>query len=182
MKTRGLATVVLGIWLGGSLAVGLVVAYGFAGIDDLLARNPALAEHAGFDVTDVNAKKTSLIWVHTSELNRVYFEAWNQAQLLLGLLTLGLIVRAGKLPILLVAIATGLVAYVHFVIEPQVIELGRQLDFVPREPPPAIYTEFQQHHKTYFAIEMTRFMLVVIATAWLLWRPPKQPRGLKEFG
>ena len=60
--------IILGIWLGGSVVIGSVVAYSFSGIDDLFARNSRLEGVAGFTLEDINATKTSLLWVHSSEL------------------------------------------------------------------------------------------------------------------
>ena len=172
MKAKLLLSWVLGAWLGGSLILGGVVAYNFAGLDDLFARNPKLAEHAGFALEDKAAKTTSLLWVHSSELNRVFFETWNRTQLALGglALVLALGARAGKLAILLLLLAVGLVAYTHFVVEPQLVGLGRQLDFTPRVPPPPELGPFQRQHGIYFTLEAARLLLVVGATLIALFR------------
>lgn len=169
---RALLLLVLGLWLGGSLVTGAVVSYNFAGFADLFGRNPALADHAGFDPTDTESKKTSLLWVHASELNRVFFEAWNRAQLILGALAviLALLSRAGRLVVATLAFALALVAAVHFTIEPQVVELGRQLDFLPRTPPPPQVEPFQRLHGLYFTAELARLALVSLASALLVLR------------
>lgn len=166
MKLDPLLHLVLGIWLGGSVILGAIVAYNFSGIDDLFDRNLKLQEHAGFQPGDVDAKKSSLLWVHSSELNRVFFEVWNRAQLVLGGLAVLLAVlgRAGRLSILLLTTAAALVGLIHMVLEPQIVELGRQLDFLPRDPPPPMLEEFQRYHGIYFATESLRFGLVCFAT------------------
>lgn len=170
MRPAPLLHFVLGIWIGGSVILGSVVAYNFAGIEDLFTRNPALAEHAGFDPADTDAKKTSVLWVHSSELNRVFFDVWNRTQLVLGALAIGLAMwsRAGRVPLLLLTIATALVALTHWGIEPSVVELGRQLDFLPRTPPPPILETFQQYHRAYFLTEVVRFGIVALATLVLI--------------
>jgi hypothetical protein len=179
MKTRALLILVLGIWLGGSLIMGGVVSYNFAGFEDLFTRNPALAERAGFDPADTEAKKTSLLWVHASELNRVFFHAWNLAQLVLGALAvvLALAARARWLPVTLLALAVCVVAYVHLGIEPQVVDLGRQLDFLPRTPPPPMVEPFQRLHGLYFSAELLRLALVALAAIHLIVRPLRPTSG-----
>lgn len=179
MKLRALLLLVLGLWLGGSLVTGAVVSYNFAGFADLFERNPALAAHAGFDPADAETKKTSLLWVHASELNRVFFEAWNRAQLILGALAviLALWSRSGRLAVVLLALALVLVAAVHFTIEPQVVELGRQLDFLPRTPPPPQVEPFQRLHGLYFTAELTRLVLVTLASALLALRSRDRTLG-----
>jgi len=170
MRLNPLLHLVLGVWLGGSVILGAIVAYNFSGVDDLFARNPRLQERAGFAPDDVDAKKSSLIWVHSSELNRVFFEAWNRAQLVLGGLAVLLAVlgRTGRLSIVLLTTATALVGVIHLVLEPQIVELGRQLDFLPRDPAPPILEDFQRYHGIYFATESVRFGLVCVAALVLV--------------
>lgn len=172
MKAKMFLAWVLGAWLGGSLIIGGVVSYNFAGLEDLFARNPKLADHAGFTLEDEAAKKTSLIWVHSSELNRVFFETWNRAQLVLGglALVLALGARAGKLATLLLLLAVVLVACTHFLVEPQIVSLGRQLDFASRVPPPPEMGAFQRQHGIYFTLEAVRLVLMAGATLILLFR------------
>lgn len=177
MKLDPLLHLVLGIWLGGSVILGAIVAYNFSGIDDLFDRNPRLQEHAGFSPDDSDAKKSSLLWVHSSELNRVFFEVWNRAQLVLGGLAvfLGVLGRRGRAPVVLLTIAAALIGLIHLVLEPQIVELGRQLDFLPRNPPPPMLEGFQRVHGIYFAAESLRFGLVCLAT--LLIVVPAMRRG-----
>ena len=74
VKALSVLYLVFGAWLGGSILVGLAAGYNFAGFEDLFERNPRLAERAGFEPDDPEAKKVSLLWVHSSELNRVLFD------------------------------------------------------------------------------------------------------------
>ena len=171
MKQASLLLLLLGIWLGGSAVLGAVVAYNFSGFEDLFTRNPQFQERAGFTLDDVNAKKSSLLWVHSSELNRVFFEVWNRTQLVIGALAVLLAVssRAGRLPLALLAVATVLVGLTHLAFEPQIVELGRQLDFMPRDPPPPMLGEFQRFHGLYFATESLRIGLVILAAILLVF-------------
>lgn len=171
MRTWSVLFLVLGAWLGGSLLVGAAAAYNFGGLDDLFERNPKLAERAGFDPDQEAAKKTSLIWVHASELNRVMFERWNHMQLVLGSLAvaLALAVRARPLPMLLLLLTLALVASAHFLVGEPLEALGRQLDFTPRTPPPAALEPFQQLHGLYFTLEAIRFGALAAATLVLLF-------------
>jgi hypothetical protein len=179
MKHHPFLAFLLGLWIGGSVFLGAVVYYNFAGFDDLFMRNPVLAQHAGFDPADTAAKKSSLLWVHSAELNRVIFEHWNRVQIVLAALALALAVRwrAHWLPTSLLALALGLALLSHFGLEPQIIELGRQLDFVPRDPPPPLLAPFQQAHRNYFIAELARLGAVLLAATLLLWGGPRPPRA-----
>jgi len=175
MKHHPLLAFLLGIWLGGSVLVGAAVAYNFAGFEDLFARNPKLAQQAGFLPQDTAAKKSSALWVHAAELNRVLFQAWNRTQLVLGALVLGLAItwRARRLATVLLALGLALVLFTHFGLEPQVVGIGRQLDFVPRTPPPPQLAAFQDAHRAYFIADTLRFCLVLAAAGLLLYGGPR---------
>jgi hypothetical protein len=170
MRPAALLHFVLGIWLGGSLIMGAVVSYNFGGVDDLFARNPELAARAGFAPDDADAKKSSLLWVHSSELNRVFFEVWNRTQLVLGALAVLLAIwsRARRLPVALLVTAAALVAVGHWALEPSIVDLGRQLDFLPRNPAPPMLADFQRYHGLYFAGEALRLGLLCLATLLVL--------------
>ncbi len=174
MRTERWLCLVLGAWLGGSLLVGGVAGYQLGGFEDLFARNPRLAERAGFTPADEPAKKTSLLWVHASELNRVLFEQWNRAQLVLGGLAIGLAVagRARRLVLVPLVGALALVGYLHFWAEPEILRLGRGLDFVPRLPPPPELVQFQAQHRIYFTLEIARLLLLT-GVALLVILPPR---------
>ncbi len=180
VKALSVLYLVFGAWLGGSILVGLAAGYNFAGFEDLFERNPSLAERAGFEPDDMGAKKVSLLWVHSSELNRVLFESWNRTQLVLGALCIALALAAGARGIITAALflAVTLIAYVQYFLAPELVELGRQLDFVPRDPPPPELAPFKRLHGRYFALEAVRFVLVVLAALLLVWRPPGACRSI----
>jgi len=172
MKLTASLVLLLGIWLGGSVIVGGVVAYNISGFEHLFARNAKLQARAGFTVDDVEAKKSSVLWVYASELNRVFFEVWNRFQLLIGALAVLLAAWAGasRLTLWLLLGATALVAVVHLVLEPQLVDLGRQLDFLPRVPRPAIEESFQRYHAVYMVTESLRLGVVLVATLVLMFQ------------
>lgn len=178
MKQHPVLAFLLGIWIGGSLLLGAVVYYNFSGFDDLFERNPKLAQHAGFAPSDTDAKKASLLWVHSAELNRVIFHRWNRLQIALAALALALAIywRARWLPTALLALALGLALLVHFGLEPQIVEIGRQLDFVARNPPPPMLEPFQQAHRNYWIAELARLGVLLLATAVLFGGGPRPPR------
>ena len=111
---------------------------------------------------------------YSSELNRVLFESWNRTQLVLGALCIGLALVSGARRIITAALflAVALIAYAQYFLAPELVELGRQLDFVPRDPPPPELVPFKRLHGRYFALEAVRFALVALAALVLVLRPP----------
>jgi hypothetical protein len=77
----------------------------------------------------------------SSELNRLYFQLWNGAQIVLGALALWLLsgstarpwaaTRSAKWGI---AAMLAIVVLMLVYLTPQIVTLGRSLDFVPRDP------------------------------------------------
>src|SRR5213592_4539900 len=91
---RSWAIFCVAVWLAGTFTVAVVATENFFTIDRLLEAkpNPAFAadvEKLGHDAT------RELLRYLSSELNRLYFQYWNLAQLAIGILALWL---AGKLP------------------------------------------------------------------------------------
>ena len=127
----------LGMWLAGTILVSVVAAQNFYTIDRLLAESPnatfmSLVERIG------RTEARDLLRYLSSELNRLYFQLWNVTQLVIGTLVLWLLAanrsvakaRWGVLAML------GLVVFMIVWLTPQIISLGRGLDFVPRDPAP----------------------------------------------
>lgn len=167
----------LGIWLGGSLYMWGVAIYNFSGIEHSFEQNPRLAERAGFDPADEEARKTSLIWVHSSELNRAFFNSWGHVQLLLGVLAIlsVCIFRQGPSALLLVLVALLISVYTSFSLNPEITTLGRQLDFVPRDPPPPVLAEFNEKHAHSRVVDTVRVLAIFLAAVVVMARARTRP-------
>src|SRR5215510_16100420 len=94
MKHRW-ALVVLGAWLMGTICMSIVATENFYTIDRLLAArsNPAFASAVDRLGSPVSR---DLLRYLSSELNRLYFQMWNGAQIVLGGVTLWLIAGSGR--------------------------------------------------------------------------------------
>src|SRR6185295_5124100 len=74
----------------------------------------------------------------SSELNRLYFQYWNLAQLPLGILALWLVSKLpnSKHATWQIAAMLGVVLFLMLVVTPPILSVGRSLDFVSRDPVP----------------------------------------------
>jgi hypothetical protein len=106
----------------------------------------------------------------SSELNRLYFQYWNVAQLLFGLFVLWMIV---KLPhstrakwYVVAMLAIGLVLTI--VITPQLLYVGRELDFVPHDPQTPRLRTFGLLHAAYTLLDAIQMILGIMVTVWLM--------------
>ena len=106
---RQWALVILGAWIAGSICMSVVATENFYTIDRLLASraNPTFA--AAVDRLGA-AEARDLLRYLSSELNRLYFQLWNGAQIVLGALALWLIANSAKTAKWGVAAMLGIVA------------------------------------------------------------------------
>ena len=173
---RNAALVVMGAWLAGSICVSVVATQNFHTIDRLLAErsNPAFA--AVVDRLDAPQARDLLRYL-SSELNRLYFQLWNGAQIVLGGLALWLVsdpqyrdagnrrVQSGIVAML--AIVVFMLAY----LTPAIVMLGRSLDFVPRDPAPPRMQRFWVLHGAFTSLEMIKLGLGAFVAFWIARTP-----------
>lgn len=169
---------VLGTWLGASFLLLWVVGSSFPGVERAVVENKELAARAGFKPGETAKKKTSVAWVITGELNRQNFSSWNMGQLLLAGAALLCASRAGSRGALLgICGATALVLVLTFWLAPEITTLGRSLDFLPRDPPPAELERFNSLHGIYTFLELGKVFLLMLAV-WFTFSsmaPPAEP-------
>jgi hypothetical protein len=155
----------LGAWLMGSVIAFAVAPTNFRRVDELLAGSDnatfrALVERVGA------ADTRELLRYLASELNRVLFTGWNVAQAAIGALVVALAWRAlsGSRSLRALALSASLIVVVLLsVFTPWIIDVGRSLDFVPRQPPPPQLARFQLLHVAYTALDMIKVVCVSIA-------------------
>jgi hypothetical protein len=158
----------VGAWFAGNVLVATVAAENFFTIDRLLAesRNTAF-------LTEVERigrpQSRDLLRYLSSELNRLYFQQWTIAQVAIGVSILWLIgFKAGSAKArwavlaMLAIVAAGIVW-----LAPQIVAVGRGLDFVPRDPPPPALDRFWTLHAIYTGLELCKLVLGVLAAAWI---------------
>ena len=158
---RAAMGLVLGGWLLGTLMVAVVATQNFFMVDRLL-RSPtsALQQKIG-GLPPGEARE--LLRHLASELNRFYFSVWGWMELVLvGLLLAGAVwgfqdrrLMAGF------AVMLCLVLISNFYLVPRLVEVGRSLDFVPREPAPVALALFGRLHAAYSGLDLVRLVVGV---------------------
>src|SRR5471030_1473513 len=161
MKQRW-ALVVMGAWLMGSIGMSIVATENFYTIDRLLAGSPNAPFAAIVQKLGQPAARDVLRYL-SSELNRLYFQMWNVSQVAAGVLVLWL--TAGS-PIqdpayarrtrwAVIAMLATVVLMLGY-LTPAIVSLGRELDFVPRDPAPPGMSRFWVLHAAYTSLEMLK--------------------------
>ena len=172
--TREWALLVLGAWLMGSICTSVVATQNFYTIDRLLATSPN--SHFRDAVAQLGQPAArDLLRYLSSELNRLYFQLWNGAQLAFGAVALWLLVRsrrqhpiyagrAGRAVAAMLVIVIAMAAW----LTPAIVALGRSLDFVPRDPAPAGMQRFWVLHAAYTSLEMFKLLIGAVAAWWIV--------------
>jgi hypothetical protein len=101
--------------------------------------------------------QTRLVLRHTaSEINRTYFRAYGWAQIVLGVLLLALLVKQtprDTTSLVIVGAMVVIVIPLTFYVTPEIIELGRRIDFVPRDPAPPEMGRFGMLHGAFTVLD-----------------------------
>jgi hypothetical protein len=171
------ALVVMGAWLAGTVCTSVVATENFYTIDRLLSGSPNGSFTAAVQQLGQPQARDLLRYL-SSELNRLYFQLWNAAQLVLGALALWLVAGSAQQdPADARRTVGGVIAMLAIVVAmlvwltPAIVTLGRSLDFVPRDPAPPAMRRFWILHAAYTSLEMFKLIAGVLTTWWILKRP-----------
>jgi hypothetical protein len=164
MKIPYLTSWLLGAWIAGSLFMILVATQNFRSVERLLA-SPAGAA-AQIDRMGHDEARTFLRY-QVSEQNRWYFETWEKIQLALGLALLAVTFRQDRVSVVVAAAMFALLVTQRFWITPEIVRIGRLIDFAPQA---AERQTFWMFHNAYSGIELTKLALGFFLSARLvLW-------------
>jgi len=168
----------LAVWMTGTIFVAVVATQNFFIIDRLLPDSPNAAFHVAVKTLDSvetpgHPVARDLLRYLSAELNRLYFQYWNLAQLIVGLLSLWFVTKingANRAKWCVVAML-GISLFVMAVLTPPIVSVGRALDFVPRESPPLeVVTRLRTFgllHATYTVSTFITFILGVLSVIWI---------------
>jgi hypothetical protein len=175
MKLRW-ALVVMGMWIMGSICMSVVATENFYTIDRLLETSPNVEFHRSVQQLG-HAPARDLLRYLSSELNRLYFRTWNVVQLVLGGLALWLVARFAvpsapqsalrRRALWGIAAMLGVVVLMLVYLTPQIVSLGRSLDFVPRDPAPPGMQTFWILHAAYTSLEMLKLLTGLVVAWWI---------------
>jgi len=171
MHYRRLACLLLGAWLAGSLFMTMVATQNFRAVDRLL-ESPS--PRAAKQIQALGKAETRLfLRYQVAEQNRWYFETWERVQLGLGvLLLLAFVLGAEARPSMLAlsAIMLAAVAAQHWLMTPEIVRLGRVMDFLPATKVSAARARFWNFHTAYSSTEVVKLVLGLLMTVRLLAR------------
>lgn len=161
MKPRW-AMFTIGAWLFGSLMLAIVAAENFYTIDRLLAGSTSSTFLSMVERLGEPQAREFMRYV-SSELNRLYFQLWNIAQLALGGMLLWLLSKDASVTRARWGIMAMLAMVVAMIaMTPAIMAIGRSLDFAPRNPPPPQFQQFWVLHGTYTVLAIIQLAIGMI--------------------
>ena len=164
----------LAVWMTGTIFVAVVATQNFFTIDRLLADSPNAAFHVAVNTLDSvetpgHPVARDLLRYLSAELNRLYFQYWNLAQMVVGILRFGWsrkFAESNRAKWCIVGML-GVSLFVMVVLTPPIVSVGRSLDFVPREsPPPEVVSALRTFgllHVTYTVLTLINLILGVLS-------------------
>ena len=162
MKIRCLACWLTGCWIAGSLFMIMVATENFRSVDRLLAAPAGASALAG---KLGHGEARTFLRYQVSEQNRWYFEHWEWIQVVLILALLGATLGQGKSLWIAAALMLALLAAQRFYITPEIVRIGRLIDFAPEALERKTFWEF---HGAYSGIELTKLALGVFLAGRLI--------------
>ena len=169
---RTVMALLLGGWLLGTLLVAGVAAENFFMVDRLL-QPPSPSEFQQKIAPLPPGDARVVLRYLSSELNRFYFRVWGGVELVLGGALLALAIKNGKNRHVTIGLslmfALGLLLL--FYITPQLVEIGRGLDFARRDQPPPELAQFGRLHAAYSILDLCKLMLGIWVAVGLIRHP-----------
>jgi len=175
MRNHRMAAFLSGCLILGSLFMIFVATQNFQTVDRVLASPPHEAVQMFQTLGPDNARL--LLRYLAGEENRLFFLSWELTQIALGLALTAILlfaIRSG----LLAGLAGGMVIialFQHFRVTPEMISLGRLIDFGAGAGSVA-YTQFWRLHGLYGVLEVVKLVLVIVVAAVLLFGRRKRQR------
>ncbi len=194
MKHRW-ALVVMGAWLMGSVAMSVVATENFYTVDRLLAASSNSRFSAMVQTLGPAASRELLRYL-SSELNRLYFQMWNVAQLVLGGLAPWLMSESftrvpqetasgsradsSRLAVKGIVAMLATVVLMLVYLTPAIVSLGRELDFVPRDPVPPGMSRFWVLHAAYTSLETIKLLVGLLVAFWIARSSSRQEESAEN--
>ncbi len=158
-RQQALAVAILGAWIMSTLCMWFAATRSFATVESVLKRAEpqfvATTKPLGDDSTRV------VLRYMASEINRTLFWGYGALQILFGVILLLIVWRQSPRHALDVGVVTAMLilsVILTVVITPWIISVGRGIDFLPRNPPPPVMSQFWALHGSYTGLDGVKLL------------------------
>jgi hypothetical protein len=176
MRHTRIAAFVLGAWLLGTLFMIFVATQNFETVDRVMKAPPPEAYKMILALGNDSARM--LLRYVAGEENRFFFENWELAQLVLGIVLTALLIFGVESRMLAGFSGAMLILTIfeHFKITPELAWLGRSFDFLPWTAESLSRDQFWKLHGAYSAIEIVKILLGVVIAGFLFQMRQRRPK------
>jgi hypothetical protein len=182
VQFRRFAAFLVGAWLAGSLFMDVTAIANFRAVDRFLADPGIPSAQVIHNVGNDNVR--ILLRRAAGESNGWLFEQWEWIQLVGGLGLLLVLIfgnRPPKIPILLCGLMLVLVLIERFVLTPNIIRLGRIIDFLPAGPQLPDRVNLGVYHGAYTVLDLAKLVAgFTIAVLLIIRRRPDPQMFVRE--
>ncbi len=164
MHHRRVASFLIGLWVAGSLLMMYIGTQNMTNVASILSTVP----REGAKIVDkIGAENAQLLLrFHAAEQTRTQFETWELTQVALGLALAAVLylgTHVSRYIVALCGIMLLIVGFVHFVVTPEVIWIGRGLDFAPGASRNRIWTLYA----LYAGLDALKLLMAAIIAGYL---------------
>ncbi len=169
-RTQVLAVAILGAWIASTLGMWFAATRSFSTVESVIKR----AEPQFLETTQPLGEGPTRVVLRymASEINRTLFRGYGALQIGLGAILLLLLWRQAPrsaVDIGVVATMLALSVILTLGITPQIVSLGRSIDFVPRHPPPPVMPRFRALHASFTGLDGLKLLAGIgLLTRWIL--------------
>jgi len=159
----------LALGFGLTAAMGYIASANFRQTDPRTLRN---AEQVLAPIADAQHRRTALRYV-ASELNRHLFIVYDRVHLVVfGLAFVLYLLSRPRSRLVLGGLGFFVLLSLlyTFYLTPTLVSMGREIDFVPRDPPPPEVARFYLIHETNVALELIKLALIAAVSLALARR------------
>lgn len=158
-RVHGISIALLSLWVGWTLFMWFAATRSFRTADRVLKAPPP---EFGRIVQGLSPEHTrEALRYLASEINRTYFRAYGWGQVVLGIVLLTLVWLKSPRDTFSVVMVAGMLFIVLVLtlgVMPQIIALGRNMDFLPRSPAPPGYQRFWKLHAAFTGLDATKLL------------------------
>lgn len=168
MRYRRFVLFLMGAWIGASIFVAIAATQNFSTVDDVL-KTPV--DGAAKILKGLDPENARMLLRHVAgEENRAYFETWELVQIAIAVaVTVLLFLDSSTRKLCGFSLAMLLlVAFMHLKLTPELVYIGRQIEFLAWMAEPGVRQEFASLHRMYGIMEVAKLLVGAVLTGFLL--------------
>ena len=161
---------IVGAWLGWTLFMWFAATRSFRTVDRVLATSRPEFQQAVQPLAHDQAR--AVLRYLASEINRRLFRTYGWVQIVLGAVLALLLWRRSPrdaVALVLAGVMLGLVLILTLFVQPEIVALGRSIDFAPRDQAPPAMARFWMLHRAFTGLDTVKLIAgLALLVRWIV--------------